>query len=67
MTIQGEMVVAKLFARNGPSGWYSHCWTSRADQSFTRHNPKMWSFASSIGIRRPSSFPWPTKQPTSSS
>jgi hypothetical protein len=24
VTTQGEMLVAKFFARNGPSGWYSH-------------------------------------------
>ena len=24
----------------GPSGWYSHAWMSRADQSLTRHRPK---------------------------
>src|SRR4051812_23951753 len=36
LTIHGETEVAKFFARNGPSGWYSHAWMSRADQSFTR-------------------------------
>ena len=36
VTTQGEIVVAKFFARNGPSGWYSHCWMSRADQSLTQ-------------------------------
>lgn len=30
VTIQGEMVVAKFFAVNGPSGTYSHFWMSRA-------------------------------------
>ncbi len=39
VTIQGEMLVAKLLARNGPRGWYSHAWMSRADQSFSRHTP----------------------------
>ena len=27
------MVVMKLFDRNGPNGWYSQAWISRADQS----------------------------------
>ena len=50
VTTHGEIVVAKFFARNGPSGWYSHAWMSRADQSFTRHRPKTCRSASSIGI-----------------
>ena len=29
-------VLPKFLARNGPSGWYSQPWTSRADQSFSR-------------------------------
>ena len=64
----GEIDVAKLFARNGPSGWYSHAWMSRADQSFTRHTPKMCCSASSIGIGvAERDCPGPTKKPTSSS
>jgi len=39
VTIQGEIVVAKLFDRNGPSGWYSQACTSRADQSFSSTTP----------------------------
>ncbi len=39
VTIQGEMDVAKFFARNGPNGWYSQLWMSRADQSFNRQTP----------------------------
>ena len=35
VTTQGLTEVAKLFARNGPSGWYSHFCTSRADQSLS--------------------------------
>ena len=34
ITIQGEIVVAVALAWNGPSGWYSQAWMSRADQSF---------------------------------
>lgn len=30
VTTHGEMVVPKLFPRNGPRGTYSHCWMSRA-------------------------------------
>ncbi len=39
--IQGEIVVQKFLARNGPSGWYSQAWMSRADQSFSRQKPAM--------------------------
>ena len=46
VTTHGETVVAKLFARKGPSGWYSHVCMSRADQSLTRQSPKMASSAS---------------------
>ena len=45
VTTQGESVVAKLLARKGPSGWYSHDWMSRADQSFTRQSPNRRSSA----------------------
>ena len=43
VTTQGETVVAKFLARNGPSGWYSHFCMSRADQSLRRHRPKIVS------------------------
>ena len=39
LTSQGDTDVAKLLPRNGPSGWYSYAWMSRADQSLTRHIP----------------------------
>ena len=67
MTTQGLIEVAKLLARNGPSGWYSHFWMSRADQSLSRHSPKMCASASAIGIGAPSALPGPRKAPTSSS
>ncbi len=51
VTIQGEIVVAKFFARNGPSGWYSQAWMSRADQSLSRHRPNTCASASAIGMR----------------
>src|SRR5205085_2418782 len=31
VTTHGETVVPKFLPRNGPSGWYSHDWMSRAD------------------------------------
>ena len=34
-------LVMKLFDRNGPSGWYSHAWISRADQSLSKQKPAM--------------------------
>ncbi|MCY1444698.1 hypothetical protein D9M71_611820 [compost metagenome] len=67
MTTQGEMVVAKLFDRNGPSGWYSQAWISRADQSLSRQKPATWNAASLIGIERPCSLPLPIQMPSSSS
>src|SRR4051812_36988258 len=67
VTTHGDIVVAKLLARKGPRGWYSHDWMSRADQSLTRQMPKMWSSASAIGIGELSSLPRPTKKPTSAS
>ena len=36
---KGDTDVANDFPRNGPSGWYSHFWMSRADQSFSKQNP----------------------------
>ena len=45
------MVVAKFLARNGPSGWYSQPWMSRADQSLSRQKPAMCSAAPAIGDR----------------
>jgi hypothetical protein len=45
VTIHGEIVVAKFLARNGPSGWYSQAWMSRADQSFSSTAPKTCSGA----------------------
>lgn len=48
-TTHGEMVVPKLFPRNGPRGTYSHFWmsratgegTSRADRSRRGHRPSL--------------------------
>ena len=67
MTTQFEIEVPKFLARNGPSGWYSHFWMSRADQSFTSTKPKMWLQASRTSMRVPGSLRRPTKKPTSSS
>ena len=35
----GDIELAKFLAKNGPSGWYSHRWISRADQSFSKQKP----------------------------
>src|SRR5579862_167955 len=59
VTTHGETVVAKFFARNGPSGWYSHRWMSRADQSLSRQSPNILSSAFAIGIGSESLFPPP--------
>ena len=67
VTTQGPTVVAKLFARNGPSGWYSQLCMSRADQSFSRHRPKMRSSARAIGTVSPIAFSPQTNAPISSS
>ena len=53
VTIQGEIVDAKLFPKKGPSGTYSQAWMSLADQSLNWTNPKIYSSASSIGILSP--------------
>ena len=58
-------MVAKFFARNGPSGWYSQAWRSRADQSLTRQKPKIRSSARAIGTGSPSWLPAATKKPSS--
>src|SRR4051794_12100919 len=50
VTTHGDMVLAKLLARNGPSGWYSHDWMSRADQSFSSTTPNTWSSALAMPI-----------------
>lgn len=41
VTIQGEIVVRQFLPVNGPSGTYSHAWTSLIDQSFNKTNPKI--------------------------
>lgn len=45
VTIHGEMVVMNPLEWNGPSGGISYFWMSRADQSFRRTYPNMWSAA----------------------
>src|ERR1700733_3674447 len=51
--IQGEMVVAKFLERNGPRGWDSQDWRSRADQSLRRPTPKMCWAALLMGMGAP--------------
>ena len=48
VTTQGETLERKFFDRKGPSGWYSHAWISRADQSLSRQKPPTLSQASPI-------------------
>src|SRR5215207_1219515 len=57
---QAAIEVANDFPRNGPSGWYSHAWMSRADQSFTSTTPNTWSGASATGTGTPVSLGTPT-------
>ena len=63
VTTQGDTVEAKFLARNGPSGWYSQAWMSRADQSLSRQKPAMCSRAAPIGIGLPSALPGPIQTP----
>ncbi len=67
VTTQGETLVMKLFDRNGPSGWYSQAWMSRADQSLSRQKPAMCSAARETGMASPRALPWPIQMPSSSS
>jgi hypothetical protein len=67
VTIHGEMVVAKFLARNGPSGWYSQVWISRADQSLSSTMPNQSSSACSMSMGWPGGLPAPTNTPSSSS
>ena len=62
-----EIDVANDFPRNGPSGWYSHAWMSRALQSLTSTTPKTWSRKAEVGTGSPSALPTPTTKPSSSS
>jgi len=66
-TIQGLIVVAKLFAVKGPKGTYSKRCTSRADQSFINTYPKIYSSASEIFIGCPKVLDLHRKQANSSS
>ena len=59
VTIQGDTVEAKFFARNGPKGWYSHACKSRADQSLNKQKPNTWFSAFSMAIASPNSLPLP--------
>ena len=68
VTIQGEIVVKQFFPVNGPSGTYSHAWTSLIDQSFSKTIPKIDFSASYIFILLPSSLTGlPIKKPISNS
>jgi hypothetical protein len=52
----------QFFALKGPSGSISHCWMSRALQSFMSMSPKMDAGASSTPMLPPSSLPVPITQ-----
>src|SRR3981189_2187791 len=67
VTIHGEIVVAKFFAKNGPRGWYSQAWKSRADQSLSKHMPKICASAFTRGIGVPLGLQARIKTPSSSS
>jgi homogentisate 1,2-dioxygenase len=56
-----------LLPRNGPSGWYSHDWRSRADQSFSSATPKRCCSAWSMETGWPSGLAVPTYAASSSS
>ena len=66
-TTHGDTDVANDLPRNGPSGWYSQAWMSRADQSLTSTTPKTWSAKSFVDSGTPGSDPGPTTNPTSAS
>ena len=66
-TTHGDTEVAKDFARNGPSGWLSQTWMSRALQSLTSMKPNACSANSPAVTRWPSVEPTPTTKPTSAS
>ena len=61
---QAASVVANDLPRNGPSGWYSHAWMSRADQSLSSAIPKTCSAARSVGTGRPGTDGTPTTAAT---
>src|SRR6185503_12591453 len=63
VTTHGEIVVPKFFDRNGPNGWYSHAWMSRADQSLSSTRPNQSSSACGIVLGVPSVLPLPTSTP----
>src|SRR6266496_1134472 len=66
-TTQGEIDVAKLLPRCGPSGRYSQAWMSRADQSLTRTAPKTWPGNAATSMGCPAGDPTPTTNPSSAS
>ena len=67
VTIQGDIELAKFFAKKGPRGTYSHFCISRADQSLNKHIPKIYSSASSVEICSPKGLPSNVKKPISNS
>ena len=66
-TSHEETEVRNDFPRNGPSGWYSKAWMSRADQSLRSSIPNTYSSTSSIGTRSPRRLGAPITTASSSS
>ena len=60
VTTKGEIEVAKLLPRKGPSGVDSQPWMPRADQSLRRQWPKMRSGAAASATGSPMALPRPT-------
>src|SRR6185437_3275426 len=67
VTTHGEIDVANVLLLNGPRGMYSHCWRSRALQSFISTMPNTCESAEPTGIGSPSALPTPTTNAISSS
>src|SRR5512142_382795 len=67
VTTHGEIDVANVLLLKGPSGMYSHCWRSRALQSFIRTMPNTCEGADAMGIGSRSALPTPTMNAISSS
>ena len=66
-TTHGDTDVAKDLPKNGPSGWYSQAWMSRALQSLTTNSPKTQRSKSAVPTAVPGSVAAPTRNPISAS
>ena len=59
--------MANDLPRNGPSGWYSQAWMSRADQSLSSTTPNTCDGAAATVTGTVGMLGTPTTKPTSSS